>query len=204
MSEPRTIATEADEVVPGVWHWSIHDERIDFVSDSYALASDDGVVLIDPLPLVEDALRGLGAVTAILLTCGSHQRSTWRYRRELGAPVYAPALAREIDEEPDERYGHGVLLPGKLRASFTPGAGTTQHTLVREDEPDVAVCPDLLVRPEGESALARVEDYDAALARKSIGELLDLPFSVLCLTHGGVLSDDPKAAIRAVLERDGS
>lgn len=123
MSEPRTIATGADEVVPGVWHWTLHDERIDFVSDSYALASDEGVVLIDPLPLAEESLRGLGAVVAICLTCGSHQRSAWRYRSELGAPVYAPALAREIDEEPDERYSHGVLLPGKLRASFTPGAG---------------------------------------------------------------------------------
>ena len=110
MSEPRTIATGADEVVPGVWHWTLHDERIDFVSDSYALASDEGVVLIDPLPLAEESLRGLGAVVAICLTCGSHQRSAWRYRREL-------------DEEPDERYSHGVLLPGKLRASFTPGAG---------------------------------------------------------------------------------
>jgi hypothetical protein len=204
MSEPRTIATGANEVVPGVWHWTVHDERIDFVSDSYALASDEGVVLIDPLPLAEESLRGLGAVAAICLTCGSHQRSAWRLRRELGVPVHAPALAREIDEEPDARYCDGDRLPGGLRAVFTPGAGTTQHTLVRAGEPEIAVCPDLLVRSEGKGRLRRVEDYDPDLARGSIEALLDLDFSILCLTHGGVVSEDPKAAVRAVLEADES
>lgn len=49
-----------------------------------------------------------------------------------------PALAQELDEAADERYGDGDPLPGGLRAVFTPGAGTTQHTLVREGQPDVA------------------------------------------------------------------
>jgi hypothetical protein len=105
------MASEAREVTPGVWHWCIHDDRIDYVSDAYAVAVDEGIVLIDPLPLAEQPLR-VGAVAAICLTCGSHQRSAWRYRRDLGAPVYAPAVAREIDEEPDKRYGDSDLLPG--------------------------------------------------------------------------------------------
>jgi glyoxylase-like metal-dependent hydrolase (beta-lactamase superfamily II) len=199
LSEPRETASEVREVTPGVWRWSIHDDRIDYVSDAYALAVDEDVVLIDPLPLAEVPLRRLGTVAAICLTCGSHQRSAWRYRRELGAPVYAPALAREIDEDPDKRYGDGDLLPGSLRAVFTPGAGTTQHTFVREGEPGVAFCPDLLVRPEGEIALVRVEEYDPEEARRSIERLLELPFSLLCLTHGGIVSEEPKVAIRAVL-----
>jgi len=177
----------------------VHDDRIDFVSDAYALAAGEGTVLIDPLPLVEEPLRRLGTVAAICLTCGSHQRSAWRYRSELGVPVYAPALARELDEEPEARYGDGDPLPGGLRAVFTPGAGTTQHTLVREGEPDVVFCPDLLVRPEGEGALVRVEEYNPEKARRSIGRLLELPFSLLCLTHGGIVSEDPKAAIRTTL-----
>jgi hypothetical protein len=84
-------------------------------------------VLIDPFPLAEQPLRRLGAVAAICLTCGSHQRSAWRYRRDLGVPVYAPALAREIDEQPEKCYGDGDLLAGGLRAVFTPGAGTTRE-----------------------------------------------------------------------------
>jgi hypothetical protein len=33
-----------------------------------------------------------------------------------------------------------------------------------------------------------------------VEKLLDLPFSVLCLDHGAPVTDDPKAALRALLE----
>src|ERR671934_181039 len=47
MSEPQAVADGIDEVVPGVWTWSVHDERIDFVSTAHAVAGPDGVVLIE-------------------------------------------------------------------------------------------------------------------------------------------------------------
>jgi glyoxylase-like metal-dependent hydrolase (beta-lactamase superfamily II) len=202
VSEPSAVAEQAEEVVPGVWSWSVHDDRIDFVSTAHAVAAVDGVVLIDPLPLAADALAGLGDVTAICLTAGTHQRSAWRYRRELGAPVHAPALSRQIDEEPDERYGDGDELPGGLQAFFTPGAGTTQHTFVLDREGGIAFVPDLLVHVPGRGLRITSDEYvhDPAEARKSIRKLLELPFSVLCLDHGEPLMDDPQAAIRALLE----
>jgi hypothetical protein len=95
VSEPKTVATSIEEVVPGVWRWSIHDERIDFLGAAYAVGTDEGAVMIDPLPLESAALAELGRPEAIVLTCGSHQRCAWRYRRELGAPVYAPALSKD-------------------------------------------------------------------------------------------------------------
>jgi len=101
--------------------------------------------------------------------------------------------------DPPLEGGRPAPRSGCASAVFTPGAGTTQHTLVREGEPDVVFCPDLLVRPEGEGALVRVEEYNPEKARRSIGRLLELPFSLLCLTHGGIVSEDPKAAIRATL-----
>jgi Metallo-beta-lactamase superfamily len=202
MSEPKAVAETIEEVVPGVWSWSVHDDRIDFVSTAHAVAAADGVVLIDPLPLGPDGLAQLGDVTAICLTAGTHQRSAWRYRRDLGAKVYAPALSRQIEEEPDARYGDGDELPGGLRAVFTPGAGTTQHTFVLEREGGVAFVPDLFTHVP-ERGLRMVWDeymHDPAEARRSIRKLLDLPFSILCLGHGAPLPDDPKAAIRELLE----
>jgi glyoxylase-like metal-dependent hydrolase (beta-lactamase superfamily II) len=200
VSEPKTVASHLEEVVPGVRRWSIHDERIDFIGAAYAVAAGDGVVMIDPLPLEDDGLAELGRVEAIVLTCGSHQRCAWRYRREFGVQVHAPALAKEIDEEPDVRYGNGDLLPGHLSAVFTPGAGTTQHTLVLGD-PKVAFVPDMLVEtPEGRVAmLASRWMYDPEEARRSVEKLLGLDFDVLCLAHGGVVSKDAKDAVRDAL-----
>jgi metallo-beta-lactamase superfamily protein len=201
MGEPTEVAQAVEEVVPGVWHWRVHDDRIDFLSAAHALASGDGVVLIDPLPLAPAALAGLGPVSAICLTSGSHERSAWRLRRELRVPVHAPALSRLVEEKPDVRYGDGDLLPGGLRAIFTPGAGTTQHTLFRDSEPAVAFVSDLLTKaPDGPLALVPAQYmHDPAEARRSVEKLLDLPFSILCLGHGVPVTDDPKTALRAVL-----
>jgi glyoxylase-like metal-dependent hydrolase (beta-lactamase superfamily II) len=202
VSEPQAVADKVEEVVPGVWSWSVHDERIDFISTAHAVAGTDGVVLIDPLPLDPDALHDLGKVSAICLTAGTHQRSAWRYRRELEVSVHAPALSKLIDEEPDARYGDGDDLPGGLRAVFTPGAGTTQHTFLLDREGGIAFVPDLFVHvPERGLAIVG-EEYmpDPAKARRSIEKLLDLPFSILCLDHGQPLKDDPKDAIQALLE----
>src|SRR5207244_5046321 len=120
------------------------------VSAAHAVVGDEGTVLIDPLRLTADALGRLGEVRAIALTSGSHQRSAWRLRRELGAAVHAPALAQALEEEPDARYGDGDELPGGLTAVFTPGAGTTQHTFLLARGPGIAFLPDLVARgPDG-------------------------------------------------------
>ena len=199
MTEAAAVAETVDEVAPGVWHWSISDERIGgFVGDSYAVAGEEGAVLIDPHRLAPAALAQLGPVEAIVLSNGSHQRSTWRLRKELGVPVHAPELSKEIDEEPDERYGDGDELPGGLRAVYTPGAGTTQHALLRGE---LAIVPDVLLRmPDGKVVLVPEEyAHDVDEARRSAEKLLELPFSVLLLLHGGVVEHDPKAQIRAAI-----
>src|SRR5581483_6416996 len=68
VSEPQAIAQSLEEVVPGVWHWHVSDERIGgFISAAHAVRSDEGVVLIDPLPLAAEAMSRLGEVSAICL-----------------------------------------------------------------------------------------------------------------------------------------
>jgi len=201
MSEPKAVAPDAEEVVPGVWYWSIADDRIGgHFSAAHALGTTDGTVLIDPLPIAPAGLERLGTVSAICLTTSSHQRSAWRYRRDYGVAVWAPALARTFDEQPDRRYGDGDELPGGLRAVFTPGAGTSQHALIAT-EPAVAFVPDLLVHQPGEPLGLIPSEYahDVDEARRSVEGLLELPFDTLCMGHGTPIADDPKGAIRALL-----
>jgi glyoxylase-like metal-dependent hydrolase (beta-lactamase superfamily II) len=202
VSEPNATAGAVEEVVPGVWHWHVDDERIGgHISAAHAVRDTDGVVLVDPLPLAEDALAGLGRIEAICLTTSSHQRSAWRLRRELGVQVWAPEASREVDEEPDARYSQGDALPGGLQPIFTPGAGTTQHSLLLEREGGVLFTPDLFVRPAGrELALIPAEyAHDPDQARQTAEHLLELEFSVLCTGHGVPVTDHPQAAIRAAL-----
>jgi len=201
MSEPKEVAQSVTEVVPGLFHWHVHDDRIDFISSAYAMQTEAGTVLIDPLPLADAPLAQLGRITAICLSSGGHQRSAWRLRKQLGAPIYAPALSQTLAEEPEHRYSDGDRLPAGLLAVFTPGAGTTQHTLLLEGDPGIAFVPDLLARPPGEDVALIPEQYafDIEEARRSVERLLGLPFTVLCIAHGEPVTTHAKDAIRAAL-----
>ena len=200
MAEPRGVAERVEEVVPGVWHWRVRDERIG--GDWGCSHAVDGV-LIDPHRLAGDELERLGEIEAIVLTTSSHQRAAWRLRRELGVPVYLPAAAKEVDEEPDERYGEGDALPGGLQAVFTPGAGTTQHSLLSPRAGGVLFTPDLFVRSaNGPLAWVPFEYmHDPEQAKRSAERLLGLEFDVLCMAHGAPLAGGAKDALRGLLSK---
>jgi hypothetical protein len=204
MAEPNAIADAAEEVVPGVWRWGVANERIGGAeSTGHAVVSADGAVLVDPVRLAPEALAALGPVTAILLTAQCHQRSSWRYRRDFGAPVWAPEGTRPLEEEPDERYRAGDLLPGGLRAVHTPGPEEVHFSFLRSGPPGVLFCSDLLTNYDGRGLdfvpLAYHDDPEQT--RRTVEGLLDLDFDVLCLDHGSAIAADPKAEIRALLAR---
>lgn len=203
MTEPKAVADRVEEVARGVWTWSVHDDRINFVSASYAVSTEEGTVLIDPLPLADEPMKELGDVSAICLTTSSHQRSSWRLRRQLGVKVWVPGLAREVEEEPDERYSEDDALPGDLQPVFTPGAGTTQHTFLLDRDGGIAFVPDLLVLPPGGELTLIPEQYahDVEQARRSTEKLLDLPFAVLCLGHGAPVKEDARSKMEAAIAR---
>jgi hypothetical protein len=205
MSEPKTVARHVEEVVPGIWYWSLEDERIGgYIGSAHGVQSESGTVLIDPLPLEQGEFELLLPVEAIVLTAGTHQRSAWRLRRELGVPVHAPATVRLVDEEPDVRYTEGDELPAGLRAFFAPGPGTTQHALLLPGDPSVLFTSDLFVHEPGRELAFVPEEYvhDAGQARETARRVLELDFDVLCVGHGSPVLDDAKGAIRALLERE--
>jgi glyoxylase-like metal-dependent hydrolase (beta-lactamase superfamily II) len=206
MSEPSTIAETLEEVVPGVWRWHVLDDRIDFESDAHAVSEGAGTVLIDPLPLRDEALKALQPIVAICLTAACHQRSAWRYRRTYGAKVYAPEASREMDEEPDVRYGDGQMLPGGLKAIHTPGPDQAHYAFLRAGTPAVLFCPDLVMRgSDGELTFIPAEYHeDPAATHESLRRLLDLPFQILCMDHGAPITTNPQAAVREVLARGSS
>jgi hypothetical protein len=204
MAEPNAVAEAADEVVPGVWDWGVANERIGGAeSTGHAVAGPEGTVLVDPVRLAAAPLAELGPVAAVLLTAQCHQRSAWRYRRELGTRVWAPEGTRAMEEEPDERYRAGDELPGGLRAVHTPGPEEVHFSFLRPGAPGVLFCSDLLTNYGGRGLDFVPLQYhdDPAQTRRTVEGLLDLDFDVLCLDHGSAIADDPKAEIRALLAR---
>lgn len=201
MTEPRERAEAAVEVAPGLWHWRISNSNIGgHVSSSQAVMTRDGLMLIDPVGLDGAALAALPRPMASLLTARCHQRAAWRYRRELGAPVWLPEDATSADEDPDHRYADGEVLPGGLKALRTPGPEWPHYSFLLEGDPGVLFCSDLVSSDEaGLHFIDPAFHEDPAATRASVERLLELPFGIMCFAHGAPVTDDPKAAVRAVL-----
>jgi glyoxylase-like metal-dependent hydrolase (beta-lactamase superfamily II) len=203
MTEPAEIAETVEQVAEGVWHWRVRNSNIGgAISSSHAVATDDGCVLIDPVRLAEEALASLPRPEAVLLNATTHQRAAWRYRRELGIPVWLPEDARAGDEDADRRFAEGDMLPGRLRAIRTPGPERPHFSFLLEGAPRVLFCSDLILNDGGRELEFVPPEYheDPAETRRSVERLLDLDFEILCLDHGAPIADDPKGALRRLLD----
>jgi len=202
MAEPPVTADHMEEVVPGILHWSVANPNIGGdTSSAHAVRTDAGAsVLIDPVPLADEALESLAPVHAIVLTAATHQRSAWRYRKRFEAPVHLPRGSRETDEEPDEHYGAGDVLPSGLEAVHVPGPEEPHFALLLRKQPAVLFCPDLVMVEDGDLVFVPGEYHeDPNETRRSVERLLELPFDVLCLDHGPPFLDDPKESLRQLL-----
>lgn len=203
MSEPKTVAKTLNEVVPGLFHCRIHDERIDHGSDAFALVEKGRAILIDPLPLEEAALERLGAIEAIVIATPAHQRSAWSYRRRFEATVHAPRGAGDLEEKPDAAFGDGDRLPGGLRAVHAPGPSLFHHALHLDRGPGVLFLADLVMNePEGLVFLPDEYQDDAARSRRSARRLLELKFGILGFGHGAPLTRDARRALSGLIKKD--
>jgi glyoxylase-like metal-dependent hydrolase (beta-lactamase superfamily II) len=203
MAEPKTRADGIERLFPWLLHWTIADERIDgFRSDAYAVRTADGLVLVDPLPLEGHLQSGLKDAGAILLTHGDHQRSAWRFRKELGVEVYAPREAAGLDEEPDVRFDEATPLPGGLRALPATAFRAARYlTYTNADGTGVLFCGDLICHdPGGPYRFPRQPGYfDPVAGREDAGRLLDLPLTVLCAAHAVPSLDGCRAILQGVV-----
>jgi len=206
MSEPTSRAEAVVRPISGVLHWTVHDDRIDFRSDAYAVETESGLVLIDPLPLGDKPLQSLETVVAICLTGGFHQRAAWSLRKRFDAPVYAPVGAQGLLDSPDASYDDSTSLPGALRALQKPGPTLPHYAFTwRTPAGDLALfCADLLIR-EGSGPLRFVSDEhhdDPAQTRESVRSLLELRADHLLPAHGSPEIGNAGEAIRRALELD--
>ena len=205
MPEPKGVAKLVGEVAPGVYRFTMHDDRIDFESDGYVVVEKGRAVLIDPLPMHQRDLEKLGTVEAICLTASCHERAARRYHESFHVPVYAPRRAVDFEKtKPDRRYGPGARLPGGLKAVHSPGPTDAHYSLYLKRSGGVVFCADLLTNV-GSRGLAFVPgEYqdDPKDTRKSVRRLLNLKFKVLCPNHGAPVKTGAKKAIRLALAQN--
>ena len=169
------------ELAGGLWTWT--GRHPDWNDDpqwgpevrSYALRTDDDVILFDPIA-PPDELTAEGDVQ-IVLTAEWHSRDA----AERGWPIRGDDLPPQVTAQP-------AFFPGE-RTLWLPG----HNALVAGDcLPNGGAMPDAWL--ESEWAKATREEYNAKLS-----PLLDLPVELLLATHGDPVLDDAQSALRRAI-----
>jgi hypothetical protein len=142
---------------------------------SYALRTDDGVILFDPIA-PPDELTAEGEVQ-VVLTAEWHSGDA----PERGWPIRGDDLPPQVTAQP-------AFFPGE-RTLWLPG----HNALVAGDYlPNGGAMPDAWL--ESEWAKATREEWNAKLS-----PLLDLPVELLLATHGDPVLDDAQGALRRAI-----
>jgi glyoxylase-like metal-dependent hydrolase (beta-lactamase superfamily II) len=199
----RVVAERMDRVAPRLYHWTITDDDHGR-RDSFAVDSGRGVLFIDPLPMRHAAAERFPAVAGIYLTTTRHERACWRYRLEHGGRIWAPLNGVGLTSEPDRWYTEATKMFGGFEPIRTPGTEPNHYVLFRPGDPSILFAGDLAVRRDAASPLELprpMRQYNEAFVRRSLERILDLEFDLLCLSHGGLVAEEPKDAIRELLER---
>jgi glyoxylase-like metal-dependent hydrolase (beta-lactamase superfamily II) len=174
----------------------------------YAVASSDGLVLIDPLVSNWDALDALvaanGGCAGILRTCHWHQRSIPEAALRYGASVWArPASAGDIDEPFDHALTDGQELFGMRTIDIerideiglwlpARGALIFGDAMLRRDPGTLSMCPPSWIQPsDGRERL-----------REILAGLTDLPVEHVLVSHGPLVLGDGLASLKTAVTLD--
>jgi hypothetical protein len=127
------VAETIHEVVHNMWMWHAYDPSVKADLSSFALRTDYGLIIVDPILLSEEGmlvLREASPWAAIVLTNGNHARASLEFKRRSGVPIFAhPDAARELEIPVDEFLKIGGRVGGNLELLDLQGAGSGEVAL---------------------------------------------------------------------------
>jgi hypothetical protein len=199
------------EILPGIFHWTIFHEGIGATVHSYLIAATIPPVVIDPR-VPKNGFKEFPSnihPQIILLTNRLHYRHSGRFARAFDAKIWAHEAGKHAfgpKRHPVHLFKHGARLPGGIQA-LKVGALCPEETafylplhggilsigdaLIREGN-NLQFVPDFLM---GDSA----EEVKRGL-RQALGKLLRHKFDHLLFAHGKPWVGGAKKALRKFLE----
>lgn len=174
--------------------------------NSYALMTDAGVALIDPLPAAPALLPklvALGEFRGVFLTNGNHARAADWFRREYQIQVYAHENAgRDGDIKIDVPVLDGEKLPGGLHVIQLPGHGVGEVAWLSSAGAGILFLGDALLNPANGGVAYLPDQYceDPPEAKRSLKKLSQVSFGAVTFAHGEPIVTEAKQQLTAFLK----
>ena len=177
------------EIVPDVQTWSVFMPEKGYAFNGYAVATEEGTLLIDPPEPAED---GWGAVdllepfAGVWITNRNHSRAAATFRERYGVSVWAhEADADQLEAGVDGTVRGDERLPGDVQIVHVPGKSPGEVAFHLPRSRALVVGDFVIGVPAG--ALATYPDKgidDMEQLHRSAARLLDYDFEALLLCDG--------------------
>jgi len=193
---------EYSTVGPGLFHWQGYEPAVKCDCSSTAIVTSAGLIFIDPIPLIEEALKEMvadsfSAPAAVVLTSGNHQRESLALAKRFGIPIFAPKEAGD-DIVADQRFRSGDPLAG-MKSIALPGFGPGETAFIYEG---ALIFGDALINlePEGLRPLPGKYREDKKQSLRSLAALQNLKPQALLFAHGNPIVKDASGSLATLLD----
>ena len=174
---------EFHRINPSVAVWQEYVPQVKVNCTSTAVHTPVGWVLVDPIPLAENAmmeLTGGEMPKAMVLTSGNHQRASLDFRARYKIKIHAPAAAQS-EVEADVWWESDSLVAGALASIPLPGGALGETALIFAE---TLILGDALVHLDGLEILPAKYCEDEKALRQALPKLLALDFRAMTFAHG--------------------
>ena len=199
-------ATELVEIVKKLYFWSSFHAQWKVAFNSYALKTNAGIILVDPLKpeaTILNQLESLGEFAGIFLTNAHHDRDADWFRRQYKIQIYAHEKAKaECETSIDVLILDGERLPGGVKAIHLPGSSSSETAFYAKISGGILMLGDILLNTRGQGLSLLPEPYieDRKQALKSLPKLLDCSFGAITFAHGDPIVKNAEKQIAGFLK----
>jgi glyoxylase-like metal-dependent hydrolase (beta-lactamase superfamily II) len=181
-------ADDVDLILPGLFIWHAYDPKVKAELCATAFETKRGMYLVDPIPLVDDALDQITArneVVGVFVTNENHTRASAEFARRCSVDVSMPGgRPAKIDDEVQI-----IEVDGAVRGEI---AICVRQTLILGDAL-------INFQPHGFDFLPAKYCEDPKRMRRSLGQLLALDFERILFAHGEPITTHARERLTRLL-----
>jgi hypothetical protein len=173
-------ASELVPVPPNYAVWGVYEPAVKAELFSTAIRTDDGAIIVDPIPLAADARNELGNVEAVLVTNANHARAA----ADFAVPIFVPGdLANDFQDA--RQLAEGMSLYG-LTAIPIAGAAPGEFAFFDPRYGGSLILGDAIINFERHDFSLLPAKYCTNRKEmiRSLRRLLDLTFVRAFFAHG--------------------
>ena len=201
------VADELCRFGSDLFLWQAYDPKVKADLFSSGLVTPAGVLIVDPIPLIEsalDELRQIGAIAGIILTNSNHVRASQEFARRFSAPLFAHRDSLGEDKCPFTEVGDGDRICAAVDVIAIDGAVPGEIALHYPSNNGTLIVGDALINFErrGFSLLPKKYCLDEREMSRSLRKLLDVKSERMLFAHGTPILSGATNRLHQLLDVD--